>query len=138
MSGVYGPSGRSSGRVASSGTGYKVRRSSGRVSAPEVPPSHAAPTEPSGQRVRRVSRRQLERIHRDLSDRERAILVDLDRFRFLTSGQLQALHFRDHANEDAAARIRRRVLARLADLRVVEHLERRILTFITGGGSALA
>ncbi|HEX6656023.1 MAG TPA: replication-relaxation family protein [Candidatus Limnocylindria bacterium] len=44
----------------------------------------------------------------------------------MTTAQLQCLHFHDHTTEEAAARICRRVLARLHQLQVVEHLQRRI------------
>jgi hypothetical protein len=87
------------------------------------PPVHRART---GQRATRVATRALLSIDRDLSDRDRAILSDLDRFRFLTTGQIQTLHFHDHATEHSASHISRRVLSRLHQLRVIEHLERRI------------
>jgi hypothetical protein len=54
------------------------------------------------------------------------VLLSLADCRLLTTGQLQRLHFADHATEGAASRICRRVLARLQRLGVVEHLERRI------------
>jgi hypothetical protein len=78
------------------------------------------------ERRRRVSRRQLLHIERDLSDRERAVLGSVERFHFLTTGQLQLLHFTDHASSASAGRVCRRALHRLADLRVIEALERRI------------
>jgi hypothetical protein len=135
MSAAVDRSGRWSGRVASDSATFEVRPSLGRDSAPETPTSRGAPGSASEHRSQRVSRRRLERIDADLSERERSILVDLDRFRFLTSSQVQVLHFRDHATEDAAARIRRRVLERLARYRVIEHLERRVGGIRAGSAS---
>ncbi|WP_176832285.1 replication-relaxation family protein [Geodermatophilus sp. DSM 45219] len=54
------------------------------------------------------------------------MLLSLAACRLLTTGQLQRLHFADHATEGAASRICRRVLARLQRLGVIEHLDRRI------------
>jgi len=73
-----------------------------------------------------VGRRRLRVIERELSERDWAILASLDQHRFLTSRQLQALHFHQHATTDAATRICRRVLTRLCELGVVEHLARRV------------
>jgi len=60
-----------------------------------------------------------------LSERDQAILADLERTRVLTGAQLQRLHF---TAIDAAsrARDRRRVLTRLTDLDLVSTLDRRI------------
>ena len=74
----------------------------------------------------RTGRRQLARLGAQLSDRDRAILHSLADFHFLTGVQLQTLHFHDHRTPDAAARLCRRSLARLASHRLLEHLDRRI------------
>jgi Replication-relaxation len=132
---VLGRSGRASDRVESALAKDQVRLSAEHDKAPETPTSRGAPARTSGRGARRVTPRRLERIHADLSDREQTILVDLDRFRFLTSGQIQILHFRGHATEEAAARIRRRVLARLASYRVVEYLDRRVGGIRAGSAS---
>jgi hypothetical protein len=70
-----------------------------------------------------------------LNGREQAILTSLQEFRFLTSRQLELLHFHDHSTEQAAARICRRVLARLHQLRVIDHLERRVGGIRAGSAS---
>ncbi|MGY1651764.1 replication-relaxation family protein [Geodermatophilus sp. SYSU D01119] len=75
---------------------------------------------------RRTGARRLLRLQADLSPRERGVLLSLAESRLLSTGQLQRLHFADHATEGAASRICRRVLARLHSLGVVEHLDRRI------------
>lgn len=91
---------------------------------------------PAGsERHRRVSRRRLDILSRDLSPRERAVLDSLDRFRLLTTEQLQLLHFTDHATPTSAARVCRRVLRQLARDRVVEPLERRVGGFQAGSTS---
>jgi hypothetical protein len=132
---TLGRSGRTSDRVDAAVAKYQVRLSAEDDKAPETPTSRGAAVRRSGRGARRVTHRRLERIHADLSEREQAILVDLDRFRFLTSGQIQILHFHDHATEESAARIRRRVLARLAKYRVVEYLERRVGGIRAGSAS---
>lgn len=60
-----------------------------------------------------------------LSERDRAILDDLERSRVLTGAQLQRLRFADIA-QSARARDRRRVLTRLAHHGFVSTLDRRI------------
>jgi hypothetical protein len=50
----------------------------------------------------------------------------LDAHRFLTTGQIERFHFADHVNPDAAARICRRVLHRLYQSHVIDHLDRRV------------
>ncbi|MCF6743557.1 hypothetical protein E9529_04570 [Blastococcus sp. KM273128] len=92
--------------------------------APESLSSHG---HRGGSRRRpRTSARRLLRLQDDLSARERCVLRSLADCRLLTTGQLQRLHFADHATEGAASRICRRVLARLQRLGGIEHLDRRI------------
>jgi hypothetical protein len=136
-------SGRWSDRVDTAGENHDVRSGVGPDKTPERLASLvAAQLAPEGSTEgtsagpgKRVSRRQMSSIEKDLSDRERAILRDLDRFRFLTTGQLQRLHFTFHATSNASGRICRRVLARLAEQRVIEHLERRIGGIRAGSAS---
>lgn len=61
-----------------------------------------------------------------LGERDLAILGDLDQFRLLTTGQIQRLHFADHASPLAAARACNRALVRLRGIGVICSLERRI------------
>lgn len=74
----------------------------------------------------RISGRHLREIQSRLSERDLAILQSVDRYRFLTAGQLQLMHFADHASAESAARTCRRVLARLRSFRVVGVLDRRV------------
>lgn len=75
--------------------------------------------------MRRITTAQLAALADHLSDRDQAILADLERTRVLTGAQLQRLHF---TSIDAAsqARDRLRVLDRLTNLDLVSMLERRI------------
>jgi hypothetical protein len=131
-------SGRWSGRVAQEGpvptedTGRErisapesFTRFSGSTSAAERAPKAAA--QPKGvAAASRLSRGQADRVGRSLGDRDRAILHSLAAHRFLTTAQVERFHFADHQSPDAAARICRRVLHRLHELRVIEHLDRRV------------
>ncbi|MBB4853379.1 hypothetical protein HNP40_000745 [Mycobacteroides chelonae] len=67
----------------------------------------------------------MEKIRQRLSDRDTAILRSISEHRFLTTRQIEALHFADNA-VISAPRIARRVLARLRDLRLLGTLDRRV------------
>jgi Replication-relaxation len=78
-----------------------------------------------GHLMRRLTTASLAALKDQLSDRDKAILADLEHTRLLTGAQLQRLRFA-HIDQDSQARDRRRVLQRLADLGLVSALERRI------------
>jgi len=67
----------------------------------------------------------VERLRQSLSERDWAVLHDVARLRLVTGGQLERLHF---VNLGAVSRpvVRRRVLGRLVQARVLATLERRI------------
>jgi hypothetical protein len=73
-----------------------------------------------------VGRRQLGQIEDGLSARDRAIVTTIASLRYVTTRQLETLHFADLASAYSAARSARRVLERLARQRVVARLERRV------------
>jgi hypothetical protein len=75
---------------------------------------------------RRLGRRRLAAVREGLSRRDLAVLVDIGRFRLLTSRQLEVLHFNAAATPLTAARTCRRVLRRLTSLGLLHRLERRI------------
>ena len=75
--------------------------------------------------MRRITTAHLAALADQLSDRDKAILADLERTRVLTGAQLQRLHF-DPINHNSRARDRRRVLQRLTELDLVATLNRRI------------
>lgn len=68
----------------------------------------------------------LQRITNLLTARELAIVTSVDRFGYLTARQLEQLHFREHASQSTAARVRRRVLERLTTAQMLVRLERQI------------
>jgi hypothetical protein len=131
-------SGRWSGRVASQAAEPTENTCSGRISAPEsftrfsgsASPAERAPRAKAKPEPRaaasRLSRGQADRVARNLGDRDRAILDSLAAHRFLTTAQIERFHFEGHLSPEAAARICRRVLHRLHQLRVLEHLDRRV------------
>lgn len=84
--------------------------------------STAAPRSP----VRRTSQEQLRSLRASLTSRDWLVLASFEDHPYLTTGQLQRLHFADHATAEASARVCRRVLRRLAAGHVIEHLERRV------------
>lgn len=81
---------------------------------------------PSRSHRSRTGQRQLTQILDSMTDRDSRILHSMTAHPFLLTAHVQRLHFRDHASDGAAGRVCRRVLARLSDLRAIEHLERRI------------
>lgn len=97
---------------------------SGSGSAPAAPAP--LPERRAQPKLRRTTPARLSRIERDLSQRDLAVLTFIHRHRFLTTSQIQVFHFADHATHGASSRICRRVLARLLEGRLIEHLSRRI------------
>jgi hypothetical protein len=75
---------------------------------------------------KRISQRRLQDIEASLSERDRAVLSSVERYRFLTARHIEALHFSGHATTESGARTCRRVLARLRRQRLLGVLERRI------------
>jgi hypothetical protein len=75
----------------------------------------------------RLGRRQLAAVRASLSDRDLAVLHSLEALHFATTKQLERLHFVLLGTRPlAAARAATRCLSRLHDLRLLDHLERRI------------
>lgn len=124
-------SGRWSGRVATSSNQPTEDVGPGRISAPEsfTPFSGSASLAERGRAASaegRVSRGQADRLAASFGERDRGILDSVAAHRFLTTYQIQRLHFSHHTSPEASSRICRRVLQRLHQLRVLEHLERRV------------
>jgi hypothetical protein len=133
--------GRRSGRVELADARLADHTQVGAIYAPEslasdvvtVPAAAPAVSEGGGgdaasrprQRARTGSQ-QLQAISDNLSDRDWRILRSLTAHPFLTTLHIQRLHFTDHASISSGSRICRRVLSRLAAIRAVRHLERRI------------
>lgn len=75
--------------------------------------------------------RQIRQLEQHLTQRDVALLHDLERFRLLRSDHLQRLHFGvaplgGHATQLAATRATNRVLSRIEQLGVIQRLGRRI------------
>lgn len=81
---------------------------------------------PARQPPSRVGTRTRRRLAAALSDRDHQVLSQLWQHRYLTTAQLQAFCFTDHATPASAARTTRRVLARLARDHLIRALRRRI------------
>lgn len=73
-----------------------------------------------------LGHRGLERLGQLLSERDLLVIRSVQRHRFLTTTQIQELHFYEHATTEAAARICRRVVARLVRDRLLVRLARRV------------
>jgi hypothetical protein len=74
----------------------------------------------------RVGRIALARYRRFFSEREIAVLKSVERYRYLTARQIEALHFFHHASPLTAARTCRRTLERLTKATALNRLERRV------------
>lgn len=74
----------------------------------------------------RTGRRGLNAVRESLSARDWQVLKVVDAHRYLTTRQVEGYCFHDHATTLTAARVARRVLRRLASLRVLVHLDRRV------------
>lgn len=66
------------------------------------------------------------RCRQHLSDRELAVLASVERYRYLSTRQIEELHFYDHASPLTGARTCRSVLERLTKAGALWRLERRI------------
>lgn len=109
-------------------TSSQVTRPNGHLREPNTSSRSGTTTAPvtmSGQTARRIGTVQRARLRADLMERDTQVLASLVRHRFLTSHQVQALHFRDHASPDSAGRATRRVLRRLERSGLIRAIDRR-------------
>lgn len=83
----------------------------------------------------RVSRGRLQELRSQLSERDMNVVAEVAKNRFLTSRQIRRHHFADHATVTAAIRATNRALARLAELGLIAHLDRRVGGVRAGSGS---
>lgn len=82
-----------------------------------------------------LGRRALGQLEERLSERDLAVIHSVGEHRFLTTRQIEELHFADHATRLAGARVCRRVLARLSDERLLTRLQRRVGGIRAGSAS---
>lgn len=87
-----------------------------------------------GEERRRLSRQQLEVVEGRLSERDKQILIALQRYRYLLTTQIQRLFFTDATTPTAAHRATARAVKRLKELGVIDHLARRIGGVRAGSG----
>jgi hypothetical protein len=105
---------------------YAPEASAHEAAAPTVPEGGGG-TPASRPRPRaRTGNQQLQALPDTLSERDWQILNSLTAHPFLTTPHIQRLHFLDHSSPSSGGRVCRRVLSRLAAIRAIEHLERRI------------
>lgn len=74
----------------------------------------------------RVSKQRLEIISSQLSERDKAVLEAIRKFRYLTTRQIKGLYYKDSASPAAALRASNRMLVKLQGLGLITALERRI------------
>lgn len=118
------------------GEGLPLALPFGSTNVEQEPQVRAASSESTGtntphlsdaeQRERRLSRRALEQLDRTLPQRDREVLDLVAVHRFLTTRQLERFVFTGHASEETAARVARKVLARLERSLLLRPLDRRI------------
>ena len=89
------------------------------------------------QTPRRVSKRHLLEIDRRLGERDRQLLVAVQKYRYLMTGQIQRLLFTDAANSSAGLRAANRNLKKLSELGLLDSLSRRIGGVRAGSGSLI-
>ncbi len=85
--------------------------------------------------TRRVGRRNVKSLRSTLSERDLSILASAEQFRFLSRGQIEQLHFADHASRKTAMRTTRAVLARLTRDRLLERIDGRSVGGLYGGST---
>lgn len=105
--------------------------------APESMARRVSSPPPVPERRGRVSAERLARLGWEISPRDRAVLTDLMRFGFLTTDQLQAVHFPDMRTPQTATRLTRRTLQRLAADHLVARVDRRVGGFGSGSSSTV-
>lgn len=86
---------------------------------------------------RRLSHKRLEELSAALSDRDREVLLTVQRYRYLMTGQLQRLHFTDATSGPAALRAASRNLKKLKELGLLSTMSRRIGGVRAGSGSLI-
>jgi Replication-relaxation len=117
--------GRPVGRPIESSGDMRPGRSGDESEAPSG--GNSLPTRGAHSRPgRRLGSRSLRTVLESLSDRDVAVLRSVAAHRFISTRQLERLHFADHATPDSGARASRRVLNRLHVLHLLVHLERRV------------
>ena len=83
----------------------------------------------------RITKKKLESLVRGIGERDFHILRALQQYRYLTTHHLRRLYFTDSASHQAALRAACRILTKLHDHGLIEHLNRRIGGVRAGSGA---
>jgi hypothetical protein len=121
-------------------TAISANRAVDSLSVPTQPSSLPSPdpettADAGAQITARTGRLMLDELRSELSARDLLIAQSLADFRYLTTRQIEALHFSDHATPLTGARKARLVLERLTRHRVIVRLERRVGGLRAGSSS---
>lgn len=111
-------------------------RDSFSVPATDSPAEDGTPITDS-QSSHRVSRRQLQEIDSRLGERDRQLLIAVQKYRYLMTGQVQRLLFTDATNPSAGLRAASRNLKKLDEFGLVHSLSRRIGGVRAGSSSLI-
>jgi len=87
--------------------------------------------------VHRISQKRLLSLARQIAAREKAVLCSVKQCRFLTTGQIQRLHFTESKTLSAQIRATNRMLSRLRDAGLLSCLPRRIGGVRAGSSAAI-
>ena len=87
------------------------------------------------QESKNLTYKQLKKLNHRMFDRDRDILREILKCRYITTAQIRRLHFLDAATPSAGLRAASRALSKLKDYGLIEHLERRIGGVRAGSGS---
>lgn len=91
----------------------------------------------SGGEPRRISKRQLEEFDRILGERDKSVLREIQKYRYLMTGQIQRLLFTEATTPSAALRATSRNLKKLKELGLIDNLSRRIGGVRAGSSSLI-
>lgn len=111
-------------------------RDSFSVPATDSPAEDGTPITDS-QSSHRVSRRQLQEIDSRLGERDRQLLIAVQKYRYLMTGQIQRLLFTDATNPSAGLRAASRNLKKLSEFGLIHSLSRRIGGVRAGSSSLI-
>lgn len=106
------------------------------VPTTDTTPAGGALDNSSGE-PRRISKRQLEELDRILGDRDKSVLREIQKYRYLMTGQTQRLLFTEASTPSAALRAASRNLKKLKELGLIDNLSRRIGGVRAGSSSLI-
>lgn len=99
--------------------------------------TESLPSSSGSAEVRRLSKRRLEELELTLGERDKNILLAIQRHRYLMTKQIQRLYFVDAVSPTAALRATGRSLKKLRELGLIDALSRRIGGVRAGSGSLI-